>query len=232
VFAEDEAELLLSTGAADVDALVARRVAGEPLEYVLGWASFCGRRVLVDPGVFVPRRRTEFLAESARALVAPGSLAVDLCCGTGAVGAVLADAGATVHAVDVDPVAVACARRNVRTVHLGDLFSALPAQLRGAVDVIACNAPYVPTEKIALMPPEAREWEARVALDGGADGLDVQRRVVAEAPRWLRPGGHLLVETSGAQAPHTAALFEQAGLTATVRSDEERAGTLVAGNKS
>lgn len=235
VFAEDEARLLLAAAAdpAGLDALVARRVAGEPLEHVLGWAEFCGLRIAVGPGVFVPRRRTGFLAEQAVALTPPGGVLVDLCCGTGAVGAVVAAAvpGARVHAVDVDPAAVALARRNLPGgwVHEGDLDAPLPADLRGRVDVLVANAPYVPTAAIPLMPPEARLHEARVALDGGPDGTDVQRRVASAAPRWLAPGGHLLIETSDRQAPSTAAAVRSHGLATRVVADEERDATVVVG---
>lgn len=233
VFAEEEAAVLLSTGAADLEPLVARRVAGEPLEQVVGWASFCGLRVHVAPGVFVPRRRTEALVRRALPLLAPGGAVVDLCCGTGAVGAALlaAEPSLEVHGCDVDPAAVDCARRNLppRRVHLGDLYAPLPAELAGRVDVLVCNAPYVPTDAVPLMPPEARDHEHLVALDGGADGLDVQRRVVAGAPSWLAPGGWLLVETSRAQAPGTAALFRAAGLSAEVHTDSDVDGTVVVG---
>jgi len=235
VFAEDEARLLLAAAptAAALDALVARRVAGEPLEHVLGWAEFCGLRIAVGAGVFVPRRRTEFLAEQAVALARPGAVVVDLCCGTGAVGAVVAAAvpGARVHAADVDPAAVALARRNLPGgwVHEGDLDAPLPVALRGHVDVLVANAPYVPTGAIALMPPEARLHEARVALDGGPDGTDVQRRVAAAAPRWLAPGGHLLIETSDRQAPSTAAAMRRHGLAARVVVDDGRDATVVVG---
>jgi release factor glutamine methyltransferase len=134
------------------------------------------------------------------------------------------------HAADVDPAAVRCARVNVPgRVYCGDLFDALPSSLRRRVDVLVANAPYVPTDAIALMPPEARDHEARAALDGGADGLDVQRRVVAEAPGWLAPGGRLLVETSDEQAAGTLAAFTAAGLAARVVEDEELAGTVVVG---
>lgn len=235
VFAEDEARLLRAAAGdpAGLDALVARRVSGEPLEHVLGWAEFCGLRIAVGPGVFVPRRRTGFLAEQAVALTPPGGVVVELCCGTGAVAAVVAAAvpDARVHAVDVDPAAVALARRNLPggRVHEGDLDAPLPADLRGHVDVLVANAPYVPTAAIALMPPEARLHEARVALDGGPDGTDVQRRVAAAAPRWLAPGGHLLIETSDRQAPSTAAAVRSHGLVARVVVDEERDATVVVG---
>ena len=234
VFAEEEAELLLDAAgsAAELDGLVARRVAGEPLEQLLGWAEFCGVRFVVEPGVFVPRRRTRLLVREAVARAAPGAVVLDLCCGTGAVGAAVAAAVGDVqlHAADVDPAAVRCARRNTAgAVYRGDLYAALPAHLRGRVDVLVANAPYVPTGAIALMPPEAREHEARAALDGGADGLDVQRRVAAGAPRWLAPGGHLLIETSEAQAPATAAAVTGAGLQARVIRDEDLDATVVVG---
>ncbi|MEU1277628.1 putative protein N(5)-glutamine methyltransferase [Streptomyces sp. NPDC005805] len=239
VFAEDEAALL--TGAARDEAalraLVARRVAGLPLEQVLGWAEFHGRRVAVDPGVFVPRRRTEFLVERAAALGAPGDVVVDLCCGTGAVGAAVLGAlgDAELHAADIDPAAVRCARRNLAPlgglVHEGDLYAALPARLRGRVGVLVVNAPYVPTAELGLLPPEARDHEPPVALDGGADGLDVQRRVTAGAGAWLAPGGVLLIETSRRQAPETAAAFTAHGLTATTAVCEDRDATVVAGTR-
>ena len=237
VFAEDEARLLVdeAASAAELDALVARRVAGEPLEHVLGWAEFAGLRIAVAAGVFVPRRRTEVLVEAAVALARPGAVVVDLCCGSGALGVAVATAvdGVELHAADVDPVAVACARANVARVgghaYSGDLFAALPAALRGRVDVLLANVPYVPTEAIALMPPEARLHEARVALDGGADGLDVARRVIDGAPLWLAPGGSLLFETSEDQASPAIAAVTAAGLRAGLVTDDERGATVVVG---
>jgi release factor glutamine methyltransferase len=237
VFAEDEARLLLEEPgtAAELDALVERRVAGEPLEHVVGWAEFHGLRIAVSGGVFIPRRRTEVLVEEAVVLAGPGAVVVDLCCGSGALGVAVARAVADVelHAADVDPAAVACARGNVARlggrVYEGDLYQPLPPALRGRVDVLLANVPYVPTDAIALMPPEARDHEARAALDGGADGLDVQRRVAAGARDWLAPGGSLLIETSGRQAPETLAAVARAGLTGRVVVDEELAGTVVVG---
>lgn len=238
VFAEEEAELLqrAAASAADLDAMVERRVAGLPLEQVVGWAEFCGRRIAVDPGVFVPRRRTEFLVEQAAALAPPAAVVVDLCCGSGALGVALAATAdvAQLHAADIDPVEVRCAERNVGPVggqvHLGDLFAALPVTLRGRIDVLLCNVPYVPSDEVAMLPPEARLHEPRVALDGGADGLDVLRRVAADAPAWLAPGGVLLVETSERQAPTAAAAFTGSGLTARVTSDDELGATVVIGS--
>ncbi|WP_375488803.1 putative protein N(5)-glutamine methyltransferase [uncultured Jatrophihabitans sp.] len=211
VFAEDEARLLEQHAAETgepLEPLVQRRCAGEPLEYIVGWAAFCGVRVAVSPGVFVPRRRTEFLARVAAIFArysGADATVLDLCCGAGAITAVLQAEVPDIrlYAVDLDPAAVECARTNVGDdVHLfvGDLYEPLPAQLRGRVDVVVANAPYVPTEDIAAMPAEARDHEQRTALDGGADGTDVARRVFDGARHWLRPGGTAFVELSGSQA--------------------------------
>jgi len=251
VFAEDEAAVLTSAAGspAELDAMVARRVAGEPLEQVVGWAEFAGLRVFVDPGVFVPRRRSEFLVSVAAGSVTAGlapPVVVDLCCGTGALGLAVTvqlggalchgdGPGVELHAADLDPAAVACARRNVEPagghVYAGDLFAALPGVLRGRVGVLICNAPYVPTTEIAFMPAEARDHEALMALDGGTDGLAVLRRAAAAAPSWLAPGGVLLVETSERQAPEMAAAMTAAGLAAQVREDDESGATVVTGVK-
>ena len=235
VFAEEEARLLLdeASSPAELMAWAARRMAGEPLEYVVGWAAFAGVRVAIEPGVFVPRHRSELVL--AVALREPAAVVVDLCCGSAAFGAALARhwPAAEVHAADSDPAAVACARRNLppERVHQGDLYAALPAELKGRLDLVVANAPYVPTDAIATMPRDARDHEHRVALDGGADGLDVLRRVVADAPAWLRPGGRLVVETGRDQAERLAALVVTAGLEASIETDEEIGGTVVLGRR-
>jgi len=218
--------------------MVASRVSGLPLEQVVGWAEFRGLRIAVDPGVFVPRRRSEFLVEVAIPLAGGTPVIVDLCCGTGALGLATAAgfAHAELHAAELDPAAVACARRNVEPagghVYEGDLFSSLPGRLRGTVSILICNAPYVPSDEIRFMPPEARDHEARMALDGGSDGLAVLRRVSAEAPRWLAPGGTLLVETSERQAALMVAAMTGAGLAAKVHADDERGATVITGTRS
>jgi release factor glutamine methyltransferase len=242
VWAEDEAVLLSAAAgsAAELDAMVARRVAGEPVEQVVGWAEFCGLRVYVDPGVFVPRRRSEYLVSVAVRLareaqdVSSGPLVIaDLCCGTGALGLAVAAAlgRAELHAAELDPVAVACARRNVEPagghVYAGNLFDALPGSIRGRIGLLTCNAPYVPTTEIAFLPAEAREHEAMLALDGGADGLAVLRRVAAGARAWLAPGGAAVVETSERQAAAMAAAMTSGGLTAQVHPDEDGGGCVV-----
>ena len=249
VFAEDEARLLMAAAGspAELAAMVDRRVGGLPLEHVLGWAEFCAVRIVVDPGVFVPRPRSEFLVAEAAAIARRGVegdvreadhprgpvVVVDLCCGSGAVGAALAAsvAGVEVYAVDVDPAAVSCARRNLPggRVFEGDLYEPLPASLRGRVDVLVANAPYVPTEAVGLLPPEARMYEPRVALDGGLDGLEIVRRVAAGAASWLTPGGHLLVETSADQAPAASEAFVLGGLVARVARSEVWDATVVVG---
>ncbi|GAA2987370.1 putative protein N(5)-glutamine methyltransferase [Streptomyces fulvorobeus] len=238
VFAEDEAALLLSTAdePAALAAMVERRAAGLPLEHVLGWAEFCGLRVQVGPGVFVPRRRTEFLVRQAVGLTPTPSVVVDLCCGSGALGAALAGAldGVELHATDVEPAAVRYARRNVGAlgqVYEGDLFAPLPGSLRGRVDVLLANVPYVPTGDVELLPAEARVHEPRVALDGGGDGLDVMRRVAAEAPLWLAPGGSLLVETSERQADRATEAVGCGGLIARVVTCDELYSTVVIGTR-
>lgn len=284
VFAEDEAALLVEAstrpdGALDpgrLESLVQQREDGLPLEHLLGWAEFCGLRVLVDPGVFVPRLRTELLVHEALALLpAPsarpddtpatgssaqpgagrvadpaggavrgpaatagsGPIVVDLCCGSGAIGLAVATArpDVTLLAADLDPAAVACARRNLlpmgAQVLQGDLDAPLPPALRGQVDVLTANTPYVPTGALALMPQEARLHEHAVALDGGADGLDLQRRLAAVAARWLRPGGSVLVEAGEEQAPSAADVMRAHGLSARVVVDDERDATVVVGTR-
>jgi len=237
VFAEEEAEILAgaAAGPGELAELVRRRASGQPLEHVVGWADFCGMRVAVDPGVFVPRPRSALLVRQAAALAGPGAVVVDLACGSGAIGlAVAALAGpGQLHAVDVDAAAVACARRNLAApgwlVYQGDLYEPLPASLRGRVDILLANVPYVPAGEVALLPPEARHYEARLALDGGPDGLGVLRRVTAAAPAWLAPGGHLLSEISERQVAAATAAATGAGLGARVeRSAEHGATVLVA----
>jgi release factor glutamine methyltransferase len=253
VFADEEARLLVeAAGTADaLAALVARRAAGEPLEHLLGWAGFAGLRIAVGPGVFVPRRRSELLVRLAAAHLAAAhdaghapAVVLDLCCGSGALGAGIAHALAPrgwraddlrVVACDLDPAAADCARRNLAPWHgevaVGDLFDAVPGTLRGRVDALVANAPYVPTDSIAFMPPEARDHEPRIALDGGGDGLDLHRRIAAGAGDWLRAGGVLVIEVSERQVPQALEAMAGVGLDPRTEEDEDLGAIAVVGTR-
>ena len=239
VFAEDEARLLTDAARSPehLQAMLSRRTSGDPLEAILGWAEFCGRRIAVEPGVFVPRQRTELLVREAVAVAPERRTAVvlDLCCGSGALGVAVAAAlgRAELVAVDIDPVAVRCAAGNLLPfgghAYCGDLYLPVPPALRGRVDLLLANAPYVPTAAIAGMPPEARLHEPRIALDGGPDGLDLQRRAIGGAVDWLAPGGTILVETSEDQADRTLQLMRTAGLAGRLVTDDELDATVALG---
>ncbi|WP_319458812.1 putative protein N(5)-glutamine methyltransferase [Micromonospora sp. RTP1Z1] len=240
VYAEDEAELLIDAAdsAEALADLVDRRVAGLPLEHLLGWAEFCGLRVAVDPGVFVPRGRTALLVATAAAVAGPAPAVLDLCCGSGAAALVLHArlAPRWLAAADVDRAAVACARRNLDPlgvpVFQGDLFAPVPPEWRGRLDLVVANAPYVPSGAVALMPAEARLHEAPVALDGGVDGLAVLRRVAAGAAEWLAPGGHLVVEISERQVDVLCGAFTALGLEAVVVRDDDLDATAVTARRA
>jgi release factor glutamine methyltransferase len=239
VFAEDEAEVLLASARTptELEQMVRQRVSGVPLEQIVGWAEFAGMRVAIDPGVFVPRRRTELLLRHAAALAPFRPVVVELCCGSAALSLALASAvnDIELYATDVDPAAVQCARRNLSQlpapadVREGDLYEPLPSSLVGRVDLLLANAPYVPTDAISLMPPEARLYEPQLALDGGSDGLDVLRRIITEAARWLAPNGHLLVETSRGQAFATVLALERHGMAGRIVTSDELDATAVIG---
>jgi release factor glutamine methyltransferase len=222
-----EADALLEAandGAGPIDRLVARRLEGEPLPWITGWVRFCDARVYVDPGVFVPRPQTEALARRAVALLPADGIAVDLCTGSGAIAVVLGAErpGATVIATDIDPVAVACARRNGVEALPGDLDEPLPPALRERVDVVTAVVPYVPTEELHLLPRDVLAHEPARALDGGPGGTAVLERAARAVPRWLRPGGTVLLELGGEQANELSATMADAGLTEIrVHRDEE-----------
>lgn len=236
VFADAEAAVLLDEAGDDggrLDDLVVRREAGEPLEHVVGWAGFRGQRIAMRPGVFVPRPRSSLLVELAVRRLPNGATIVDLCCGSGAIAAAIVAevASTTTYAVDCDPAAVACARENLPNAHvlLGDLFAPLPSSLRGRVTVVVVSAPYVPTDEIEGLPREARDHEPLIALDGGVDGLDVYRRVAADASRWLRSDGALIIETARHQAAAAAAMLDAAGFDSSIETDDLLAATAVIG---
>jgi release factor glutamine methyltransferase len=222
VFAEDEAALLRAAvvDPDELERMIAERVSGVPLEHVLGWVDFAGIRLRLGPGVFVPRPRSEFLVTVAVAELHPGDVLGDLCGSCGAVGLAVADRmPVRLHLAELDPVALDWARVNAgdsASVHEGDLYDALPDDLRGAVDLITVVAPYVPTGDLPLLPHEARDFEPARALDGGADGLELIRRIAADAPLWLASGGVLLAEVAEHQAHAAADILTAAGLASTV----------------
>ncbi len=212
-----EAEALLrasSEGVGPIEELIARRLRGEPLAWITGWARFCGIRIRVDPGVFVPRPHTETLARRAVSLLPTGGIAVDLCTGSGAVAAVLGSGRprVTVVATDVDPRAVACACRNGVRALVGQLDEPLPLSIRGRVDVMTGVVPYVPTEELHLLPRDVLDNEPRRALDGGPRGTTVLVQAAEAATRWLRPGGSVLLEIGGNQAGELATTLTDIGL--------------------
>lgn len=236
VFAEEEAAILVQAASdRSLAELVRRRAGGEPLEQVVGWADFCGVRVRLRPGVFVPRVRSELLvAAAAQRIAERGEKAptvVDLCCGSGGLGLALRFRVPEMElwAADSDAAAVACAGDNIGgdRVFRGDLFDALPESLRGRIDILLANVPYVASRHLPFLPAEARLHEPEAALDGGADGLDVFRAVLARAGEWLAPGGTAFSEVTGEQAQTATGIVAAAGLRAGLRSDEELEATVV-----
>ncbi len=205
IAADEEAHELLACAAGDasvLDALVERRLTGEPLAWITGRVSFCGVEVRVDSGVYVPRWQSEQLARRAVERLPATGVAVDLCTGGGAIAKVLMTAhpGARVVASDVDERAVACATANGVEVYCGDLFAPLPDGLDGRVDVVVGVVPYVPTPDLPLLQRDTFAFETTLAYDGGPDGTEILRRVLNDSPRFLRRGGALLLELGGEQA--------------------------------
>jgi release factor glutamine methyltransferase len=224
---EEANELVARAGDDDalLDALVARRLTGEPLAWITGRISFCDLELRVDPGVYVPRWHTELLARRAVELLPPLGTAVDLCTGTGAIARTLSAAhpAARVMATDMDGRAVACARANGVEAYCGDLFAPLPGALDGQVDLIVGVVPYVPTPALALLQRDTLTFESPLSYDGGPDGTDILRRVVTESPRYLRPGGRVLVELGGEEADALGGELSRLGYTdiAVLRDDDD-----------
>ena len=227
IAAGEEADELLRAAAGDetkLRGLVARRTEGEPIAWLTGLVDFGGIELFVDPGVYVPRWQTEALARRAASLLPADGHGMDLCTGAGAIAAVMAAAqpGARVVATELDEGAVTCARRNGIEVYAGHLDDPLPRELLGRIDVIASVVPYVPTDSIRLLPRDVQAFEPHLALDGGVDGTELLIEVIRRAPRWLRPGGRLLLELGGEQANAVGRLLGELGFTAIeVGVDEE-----------
>jgi release factor glutamine methyltransferase len=205
IAADAEAGELLVRAAGDealLEALVARRLTGEPLAWITGRVAFCGIDVLVAPGVYVPRPQSELLARRAAARLPARGTAIDLCTGAGAIAKALRGArpAARVVASDLDERAVACAAANGVEAYRGDLFAPLPPGLAGNVDVVVGVVPYVPTPELSLLQRDTFAFETPLSYDGGPDGAAILRRAATEARRFLRPGGALLLELGGRQA--------------------------------
>jgi len=190
---------------------VTRRASREPLQYILGSASFMGHELLTRPGVLIPRDDTETLAQMALSRVKPGDRVLDLCCGSGnlAIAIKLGCPGALVFASDLSDEAVALSRENARRlgaevfVSQGDLFSPHAGRL---FDIIVSNPPYIPSGEIPGLQAELG-FEPALALNGGADGLACYRAILAQAPRFLKPRGYLMLETGDGQAQALDALL-------------------------
>jgi release factor glutamine methyltransferase len=224
-------------GAAAYESLLARRIGHEPSAYITGRREFYGRDFEVTPDVLIPRPETELLVETAVELAKPrsrirrGAILADV--GTGsavlAVSLALCLPRAEVYAIDVSREALAVASRNVgrhgveQRVHLlrGDLLTPLPEY----VDVIVANLPYVKSSDWTVLPPEVRDHEPRLALDGGPDGLDVVRRLLAQAPHYLRPRGALCLEIGADQGQAAARLAADSFPTAAIEVRKDLAGT-------
>jgi release factor glutamine methyltransferase len=205
VAAEEDADDLIAAAGGDAGRLesqVARRLTGEPIAWITGRTSFCGLDVRVDPGVYVPRWQTEPLAQRAAQLLPPRGAAIDVCTGCGAIAMVMKAVrpAARIVAVDIDERAVANARANGVEAYAGDVFTPVPGELVGRVDVVVGVVPYVPTSAMGLLQRDTFTFETPLAYDGGTDGTDILRRVVRESGRFLIPGGTLLLELGGDQA--------------------------------
>ncbi len=200
---EGEAAQLLAVAADPLElaAMLARRTAGEPLEWIVGATTFCGRRVVVHAGVYVPRPHSEALVRQAIDALPAEGIAYDVCTGSGAIAAAIASArpDATVIGLDLDPRAVACARSNGIDAHQSDLLGQACVDHVGEADLVVGVVPYVPTEALVLLPRDVGEHEDLGHYDGGAEGTVLLRRLASEATRVLRPGGSLLVELGGNQ---------------------------------
>jgi release factor glutamine methyltransferase len=214
------------------DRMIARRATGEPVQLITGHAVFRGLEIVARPGVFVPRDSTEYLAEQAirRLRGRRRPIAVDLATGGGTVALAIANEvrGVRVFGTDISLTAVRVARENAEALHLratfikGDLFGGLPAELEGRVDVITLHPPYVARDELRELPEEIRRFEPVHTLsDRSPDGLGLVGRAASEGPRWLRPGGWLLIEVSPDRSRSVASVLRRNGF-GDVRSTMDR----------
>lgn len=227
VAAAEEATELAERAAGDpalLERLVARRLTGEPLAWITGRVRFCDVEVRVDPGVYVPRWHSEVVARRAAERLPTAGVAIDVCTGSGAIARVLRARrpGARIVATDADPRAVACARGNGVDALPGDLFAPVPPVFAGTTDVVVGVVPHVPAGELGLLQRDTLTFESALPYDGGPDGTSVLRRVIAESPRFLRPGGALLLELGRGQPGLLAADLDRHGFTGvSVLADED-----------
>ncbi len=203
---------ITETDAKALEPLIERRLSGEPLQYVLGEWEFYGLPFYVDRTVLIPRPDTERLVETALPLLSESKRDVlDLCCGSGCIGVTLAVCGgANVTAADVSADALAMTERNARRngVSVQTVQSDLFDSVEGAFDLIVCNPPYLTREEMDARDASLR-FEPALALFGGEDGLDFYRRIASDYPRFLKPGGTLLIEIGMTQKDAVGAMFER-----------------------
>jgi release factor glutamine methyltransferase len=205
------------------EAMVDRRVTGEPISFITGYAEFRGLELIAEPGSFVPRHSSEFLAEQAirRLRRRKRPVHVDLATGVGTIALAVANEvpKATVYGADLSEDAVKLARKNAKglglkaTFRAGDMFDGLPKRIAGTVDVITLHPPYVPRAEVKDLPDEVRKWEPTHTLtDNSDDGLGLVIRAAEESERWLRPGGWLLIEVSPDRTKEVRRVLRAAGL--------------------
>ena len=201
---------------------VRQRVQRVPVQYILGATAFRELELTVTPAVLIPRPETEVLVDVALELLPTGGRALDLCCGSGAIALSLKRelAEVAVVATDISQAALAVARANGASCELeiewlsGDLFAAV----EGDFDLVVSNPPYVKSGDLYRLEPEVRDHEPRLALDGGADGLDCYRRIAHQASDHIRPGGYLLLEVGDGQSAEVEKLLAEVGRFAEVET--------------
>ncbi|NMM91288.1 hypothetical protein B2J88_44490 [Rhodococcus sp. SRB_17] len=210
VFAEDEAEIIWNSVSnfQELESWTHRRIAGEPLEQIVGWVQFAELRLRVGPGVFVPRQRTLLLADATADLVGTinNPVVLEAFCGVAPVAATVLDRHprTNVHVTDSNSTALSYAQANTdfrAATYQGDVLSGLAVELRCKVDVIAAVPPYVPDSEARFLPREAIDFEPGEALFGGSRGLDCIAALLSDAQAWLADEGSLLIEMNPGQVP-------------------------------
>ena len=212
---EDKERVVKPSEAKKVEEIVHKRLTGRPLWYVIGDTEFYGCKIKVDERALIPRPETEILAEHAIKTVEEGDKVLDLCTGSGCIAIAIAKncAGKRVQvtASDVSDAAIMLAKENANynSVDITFIQSDLFSKIHGRFNLIVCNPPYIKTSEIPALQREVRDWEPRIALDGGEDGLDFYRRLAREISRYIAKGGMLMLEVGEGQAEEVLKLFEK-----------------------